>query len=65
MEILREMFPLTSAILAVGCVSAVGMLIALGRVSARDWDHSCISPFGRHEGDGWSERHEAVIRNED
>jgi len=65
MEFLTEMFPLKSAILAVGCVSAVAMLFAVGRASARDWDHSCISPFGRHEGDGWSERREVAARVED
>lgn len=65
MDFLTKMFPLTSAILAVGCVSAVAVLLAVGRASARDWDHSCISPFGRHEGDGWSERREAAVRVED
>ena len=65
MDILTDMLPLKSAMLAVGCVSAVAVLFALGRASARNWDHSCISPFGRHEGDGWTERREAKVRIED
>jgi hypothetical protein len=65
MELLTEMLPLKSAILAIGCVSAVAVMFVLGRASARDWDHSCISPFGRHDGDGWSERREAAVGTKD
>jgi hypothetical protein len=65
MEFLTEMLPPTSAILALGCVSAVAVLFAVGRASARDWDHSCVSPFGRHDGDGWTERREAATGVED
>ncbi|RST86811.1 hypothetical protein EJC49_08885 [Aquibium carbonis] len=65
MDILTHVLPLKSAILAIGCVSAVGVLFALGRSSARNWDHSCISPFGKHDGDGWSERREATVRGDD
>ena len=65
MDLLTELLPLKSALLAIGCVSAVAVMFALGRASAHDWDHSCISPFGKHEGDGWSERREATIGKED
>ena len=65
MELLTEILPLKSALLALGCVSAVAVLFTLGRASARDWDHSCISPFGKHEGDGWSERRGAAIKGDD
>lgn len=65
MDLLTEMIPLKSAIMAVGCVSAVAVMVVIGRASARDWDHSCISPFGKHEGDGWSERRGATSKGDD
>jgi len=65
MELLTDILPLQPALLAIGCLAAIAILFALGRASARDWDHSCISPFGRHEGDSWTERGEARAGKED
>jgi hypothetical protein len=59
MELLTELLPVRTAALLVLCTSAVAVIWALGRASARGWDHSCISPFGAHCGDGWSEAGDA------
>jgi hypothetical protein len=65
MEHLIELLPVRTAALLVLCTSAVAVIWALGRASARGWDHSCISPFGAHCGDGWSDAREVGTDGDD